>query len=75
MKRFFGFVLVAAGITLAFSVNAVAASGLKIGFFDLQAAIMQSDTGKRFLEEMKKEEDNLSSATGAEGARFCDGQG
>jgi outer membrane protein len=63
MKRFFGCVLVAAGITLAFSVNAVAAGGsMKIGFFDLQAAIMQSDTGKKFLEEMKKEETNLSSA-------------
>jgi outer membrane protein len=63
MKRFFGCVLVAAGITLAFSVNAVATGGsLKIGFFDLQAAIMQSDTGKKFIEEMQKEEDNLNSA-------------
>ncbi|MGO9414606.1 MAG: OmpH family outer membrane protein [Syntrophobacteraceae bacterium] len=70
MKKFFGFVLVVAGITLAFSVNAVAASGLKIGFFDLQAAIMQSDTGKRFLEEMKKEEDNLSSQLEQKGRAF-----
>ena len=63
MKRFFGCVLMAAGITLAFSANAVAAGGsLKIGFFDLQAAIMQSDTGKKFNEEMKKEEANLRSA-------------
>jgi outer membrane protein len=63
MNRFFGCVLVAAGITFAFSVNAVAAGGsLKIGFFDLQEAIMQSDTGKKFNEEMKKEEANLSSA-------------
>jgi len=42
MKRFFGFVLVVAGITLAFSVNAVAAGGgLKIGFFDMKEEIMQ----------------------------------
>ena len=51
--------LVAAAITLVFSVNAVAAGGLKIGFFDLQAAITQSATGKRFLEDMKKEEEKL----------------
>jgi len=71
MKRFFGCVLVAAGITMAFSVNAVAAGGsLKIGYFDLQTAIMQSDTGKKFLEEMKKEEDNLSSALEAKGRAF-----
>jgi len=71
MKRFFGFVLVVAGITLAFSVNAVAAGGaLKIGFFDLQAAIMQSDTGKKFLEEMKKEEENLSNALEQKGRAF-----
>ncbi|MGA7495014.1 MAG: OmpH family outer membrane protein [Syntrophobacteraceae bacterium] len=71
MKRFFGCVLVAAGITLAFSVNAVAAGGsLKIGFFDLQAAIIQSDTGKKFLEEMKKEETNLNSALEQKGSAF-----
>jgi len=71
MKRFFGCVLVAAGITMAFSVNAVAAGGsLKIGFFDLQAAIMQSDTGKKFNEEMKKEEANLSSAVEQKGRAF-----
>lgn len=62
MKRFFGCVLVVAGITLAFSVSAIGAGGsLKIGYFDLQAALSQSDTGKKFQEEMKKEEDNLSS--------------
>ncbi len=71
MKRFFGFVLVAAGITLAFSVNAVAAGGaMKIGFFDLQAAIMQSDTGKKFLEEMKKDEESVTSALEKKGRDF-----
>jgi len=60
MKTFFGNVLVAAAITLVFSVNAVAAGGgLKIGYFDLQTAITQSSTGKKFLEDMKKEEDRL----------------
>ncbi|MGO9314065.1 MAG: OmpH family outer membrane protein [Syntrophobacteraceae bacterium] len=62
MKRFLGNVLVAAAITLVFSVNAFAAGGgLKIGYFDLQAAITQSTTGKKFLDEMKKEEDRLGS--------------
>jgi Skp family chaperone for outer membrane proteins len=71
MKRFFGCVLVAAGVILAFSVNAVAAGGsMKIGFFDLQAAIMQSDTGKKFLEEMKKEEESLNSAREQKGRTF-----
>jgi outer membrane protein len=60
MRTFFGKVLVAAAITLAFSVNAVAAGGLKIGYFDLQTAITQSETGKKFLEEMKKQEDKLA---------------
>ena len=62
MKRFLGNVLVAAAITLVFSVNAFAAGGgLKIGYFDLQAAITQSATGKKFVEEMKKEEERLGS--------------
>ena len=38
---------VAAGITLVFSVNAIAAGGLKIGYFDLQTAMTQSETGKK----------------------------
>ncbi len=63
MKRYFGCVLVVAGITFAFCANAIAAGGsLKIGYFDLQAAIAQSETGKRFIEEMKKKEDELSGA-------------
>lgn len=71
MKRFLGCVLVAAGFSLAFSVNAVAASGSpKIGFFDLQAAITQSETGKRFLEQMKTEEEKLSAALEAKGRTF-----
>ena len=62
MKRFFGNVALAVGITLVFSLNAFAAGGsLKIGYFDLQAAVTQSDTGKKAIEELKKEEENLSS--------------
>jgi len=63
MKRFFGCVVVAAAIILALSVNTVTAAGsMKIGYFDLQAAITQSETGKRFLQDMKSEEDKLSGA-------------
>jgi outer membrane protein len=71
MKRFFGCVLVAACISLAFSVNAVAAGGsLKIGFFDLQTAITQSETGRKFFDEMKKQEENLSSTLDQKGRAF-----
>jgi len=60
MKRF---ILLAAGITLVFSVNAFAAGGAgKIGYFDIQTAITQSETGKRVIEEMKKEEERLGGA-------------
>ena len=70
MKRFCGCILVAAGIALAFSVNTLAAGGLKIGFFDLQTAITQSETGKKFLDQMKKEEADLSSALELKGRAF-----
>ncbi|MGO9021397.1 MAG: OmpH family outer membrane protein [Syntrophobacteraceae bacterium] len=71
MKRFFGCILVAAAIVLAFSVNAVTAAGsLKIGYFDLQAAITQSETGKKFLQGMKSEEDQLSSVLEQKGRAF-----
>ncbi len=60
MRKFLGNVSVAAAITLVFCVNAFAAGGgVKIGYFDLQGAITQSATGKRFLEDMKKEEERL----------------
>ena len=71
MKRLFGYVLVAAGITLVLSVNAVAAGGsLKIGYFDLQTAITHSETGKRFLDDMKKQEEVLTSALDQKGRAF-----
>ncbi len=71
MRRFFGCVLVAACITLALFVNAVAAgSSLKIGFIDLQTAITQSETGRKFVDEMKKEEENLGSALEQKGKAF-----
>jgi len=56
---------------LAFSVNAVTAAGsLKIGYFDLQTAITQSETGKKFLQEMKSEEDKLTSQLEQKGRAF-----
>ncbi|MGA2402660.1 MAG: OmpH family outer membrane protein [Syntrophobacteraceae bacterium] len=60
MKKLFGYVLVAAGITLAFSVNAVAAGGsLKIGFFDVSGATSLSQWGKKLNEELKREKERL----------------
>jgi Skp family chaperone for outer membrane proteins len=71
MKRFFGCVLVAAGIALIFSVNAVAAGGsVKIGFFDLQSAISQSETGRKFVDQMKKEEESLNGVLEQKGRTF-----
>ena len=61
MKRFFGCVLVAAAITLAFSVNAVATgASLKIGYLDPNVVIGQSQWGKKISEDMKKEEGRMS---------------
>ncbi len=71
MKRFYESVLLAIGVVLIFSANALAAGGsVKIGFFDLQAAITQSETGKRFLEDMKKKEEGLSASMEEKGRSF-----
>lgn len=71
MKRIFGVGLLAVCLTLFFTLNALAAGGtMKIGYFDLQAAITQSETGKRFLEDMKKQEDDLTRALEDKGRTF-----
>jgi outer membrane protein len=61
MTRFFGFVLLAVGVGLAFCVNAVAAGG-KIGFVDVAGAASQSQWGKRVSEDLRKEQERLASA-------------
>ncbi len=61
MKRFFGCVLVVAGITLAFSVNAVAAGGsLRLVILISSVAIAQSQWGKRISDDLKKEHEKLA---------------
>jgi outer membrane protein len=63
--------VVTACITVAFCVDAIAAGGsLKIGYFDLQASITQSETGKKFIDEMKKKEDELSGALEQKGRAY-----
>ncbi len=61
MKRFFKSVLVAAGITLAFSVNSGAAGrSLKIGYFDPNVVIAQSQWGKRISDDLKQKHEKLA---------------
>ncbi len=60
MKRFFGLIFVTALITLAFSVNSMAAGGnVKIGFFDVNAAAAQSQWGKKIIDDLKREQEKL----------------
>lgn len=72
MKKFVVCCLVASGVTLAFYVQAIAAAGggLKIGYFDLEAVVTQSETGKKFLEEMKKKEEELNAVLEKKGKEF-----
>jgi outer membrane protein len=59
MKRSFGCVLVAAGITLAFCAHAIAAGG-KIGYLDVTGAAAQSQWGKKISDDLKKEQEKLT---------------
>jgi outer membrane protein len=63
MKKNFGCIVMTALVSVVFSVSAIAAGGSpKIGYFDIQAAISQSETGKRVMEELKKEGEKLGAA-------------
>jgi outer membrane protein len=67
MKKYFGWLLVAAGI-FGLSLNANAAGGsLKIGYFDANAAAMQSQWGKRIADDIKKEQEKLGGELDAKG--------
>ena len=67
MKKYFGWLLVAAGI-LGLSINANAAGGsLKIGYFDANGAGSQSQWGKRVIEELKKDQDKYTGELDAKG--------
>jgi len=71
MNRILGFILMTACISAALCVNAIAAGGsLKIGYFDIQAAIGQSEAGKKALEDLKKEEEKLGGALEQKGRAF-----
>ena len=71
MKSILGCLVITACIWAAFCVNAVAAGGsLKIGYFDIQAAISQSEAGRKALEELKKEEEKLGGALEQKGRAF-----
>lgn len=61
MRNFLGYVLVTAAITLTFCFNAIAAGG-KIGYVDITGAMAQSQWGKKITDDLKKEEERLTSA-------------
>jgi outer membrane protein len=58
MKKFVVYGAVVIVVALMFCVNAIAA-GPKIGCFDLQAAISNSEDGKKLLDQLKAEEERL----------------
>jgi outer membrane protein len=71
MTRFFGFFLLAVGVALVFSVNAVAAGGsVKIGYVDVTAAASQSQWGKKVTDDLKKEQERLGGAVDAKKQAF-----
>ncbi|MCL5406355.1 MAG: OmpH family outer membrane protein [Deltaproteobacteria bacterium] len=61
MKRFWGCVLVAAGITFGFCTHAVA-YGEKIGYLNVAKVIAQSDWGKQITSNLKSDQEQLTSA-------------
>ena len=70
MKKYFGWLLVAAGI-FGLSINANAAGGsLKIACFDANGAALQSQWGKKILDDIKKEQDRLSADLDTKGKAF-----
>ncbi len=70
MKRLLGFVALATVVIFGLSMNASAASGPKIGFVDIQGAILQSNWGKRVADNLKKEQEKLSSELDQKGQSF-----
>lgn len=71
MKKYFGWLLVAAGIIMGLSINANAAGGSpKIGYFDANGAAMQSQWGKKIVDDIKKEQDRLSGELDTKGKVF-----
>ncbi len=70
MKRLFGFVALATVIIFGLSMNAIAASGPKIGYVDIQGAVLQSHWGKRVADDLKKDKDRLSAQLDVKGKAF-----
>jgi outer membrane protein len=61
MKRLLGFWVVAAGVSLAFCTHAVASSQ-KVGFLDVSKVISQSRWGKQISDNLKGDQQRLTSA-------------
>ncbi len=71
MKKCFGWILVMAGLVLGLSANAFSASGnLKIGYFDANGAAMQSQWGKKIIDELKSKQERMSSELDSKGKAF-----
>jgi outer membrane protein len=70
MKKFFRLVLLAAFI-VGISANAFAASGtIKIGYLDTNAVALQSNWGKKIIDDLKKEQERLASELDEKGKAF-----
>ncbi len=70
MKKYLGWLIVIAGIVcLSMSGNA-AARDLKIGYFDANGAAVQSQWGKRIIDDIKREQERLAADLDAKGKTF-----
>ncbi len=70
MRKFRGWVL-ATAIIFGLSTSAFAAGGsLKLGYFDANGVAMQSQWGKKIIDDLKKEQERLSSELDEKGKAF-----
>lgn len=61
MKKFIGMVALATGVVFGSTAIATAASDApKIGYVDINGAALQSQWGKKVVEQLKREQDRLS---------------
>lgn len=69
MKRFWGCVLVAVGITFAFCTHAVA-SGQRVGYLDVARVISQSSWGKQISNALQGDQEKLTNSVQAKKDEF-----
>ncbi|MCE5335427.1 MAG: OmpH family outer membrane protein [Desulfobacteraceae bacterium] len=71
MKKYSGWILLIAGLMLGLSTNAFAASGsLKVGYFDANQAMVQSQWGKKVVDELKREHERVNNELEEKGKTY-----